>query len=242
MRDTQRRPKGSQSDATHRRWFHGLLMSSTAAMSPAIISASLNADVPAQHGAWFMRRIDAGYCRIGRRDGIHFRKVSLARDAVAGFVFWTRDAAPFLPCFAALRARGYASVVQFAVTGYPSAADPARIGTSSAIDSFRAVAGILGERAVVWRYDPIVVDASMPLAWHVDHFSAIAAQVRGLTDEVVIAFAREPKRAPTTAGVAPMRDDERRGLVRSLASSARACGMRLTLCSQPDWLAPGARC
>jgi len=212
----------------------------SSAQPPAIVSASLNADVPADHGAWLMRQVAAGWCRIGRRDGIHYRRVGLAREAVAGVVFWTRNVAPFLPCLIELRRRGYPCVLQHALTGYPGRLDGAHVDVARAVDAFTAAARELGPRGVVWRYDPIVVGAATPPEWHLSQFACIARRLAGATDEVSIAFARPGRAVAGGAGRVDPSDEGRRDLVRALAGIAREQGMRLTLCSQPDWLARGA--
>lgn len=209
------------------------------ATPPSILSASLNADVPAEHGDWFVARLEAGWCRIGRREGIHYRRVSLARDDVAGFVFWTRDAGRFVPALDLVRARGYAFTLQFAITGHP-AADPARIPARQAVTGAHALAQRFGGRAVVWRYDPIVLAADTPPDWHLQHFAALARDLAGATDEVAIAFARPGGRRREATEPPQWSDADRRALVRALASHAAAHGMRLTLCAQPDYLVPGA--
>lgn len=207
---------------------------------PVIVSASLNADLPAAHGDWFARRLEAGSCRIGRRAGLDWRRVRLDRAAVAGFVFWTRDVAPFMPRLARLRDEGHAFVVQFAITGYPGRRDPAPVPWRSAVASLRALAAEHGPGSGVWRYDPILLDARLGADWHAEHFACIAAAAAGATDEVVLAFACPTRvRRGATAAAGPS-DEARRALVRRLVPIARAHGMRLTLCAQPDWLAPGA--
>jgi hypothetical protein len=212
----------------------------SSAQPPAIVSASLNADLPADHGAWFMRRVAAGWCRIGRRDGIHYRRVGLTREAVAGFVFWTRNVAPFLPCLSELRRLGYPCVLQHALTGYTGRPDVAHVDVAKAVDAFTAAARELGPRGVVWRYDPIVVDTATPSEWHLADFGRLARLLAGATDEVSIAFARPARAGAGGAGRLDHSGEAKRELVRALAVVAREQGMRLTLCSQPDWLARGA--
>lgn len=207
-----------------------------------IVSASINADVPAHHGKWFAQRLDAGYCRVARTDGLTYPRVSLTSDAVEGFVFWTRCVEPFLPVLERMRRQGLAFVVQFAVTGYPRDLDQASINAKSGAEQLAGLARRFGPRAAVWRYDPLLVTPSTPLDWHPGNFERIARLLAGATDEVVLAFAR-PGRKPRRAVAAVPTDPEpgqKRELVKKLAGIARDNGMRLTVCAQPDSLAPGA--
>lgn len=209
-----------------------------------IVSASINADIPAHHGAWFMERLEAGYCRIPRFDGLHYPRVPLTPDAVEGFVFWTRCVDPFLPALARIRRYGFAFIVQFAITGYPRGLDPAPVSAESAARQFARLAAEYGSRVAVWRYDPLLVTPLTPLDWHIGHFERIARALAGATDEVVLAFARFRRKPARTHSAETARTDpeprEKRDLVKRLAQTADRFGMRLTLCAQPDWLAPGA--
>lgn len=209
-----------------------------------IVSASVNADVPAHHGAWFMQRLAAGYCCVARLDGLQYRRVPLTRDAVDGFVFWTRCVEPFVPCLIELRRRGFAFSVQFAITGYPRPLAPAPADAARAAAQLARLAHEFGPRVAVWRYDPLLVTSETPSDWHLANFERLAQAIAGATDEAVVAFARFRRKPRGTASVAPVHLDpepeQKRALVRRLAEIARGCGMRLTLCAQPEWLAPGA--
>jgi hypothetical protein len=206
-----------------------------------IVSASMNADIPAYHGAWFAHRLEAGYCRIARAEGLGYPRVELTRDEVHGFVFWTRNVAPFMPVLDRMRREGRAFTVQFAITGYAAGIDPAPVSADEAAEQVLDLAGRHGSRVVVWRYDPLLVAPESPPQWHVANFERIARRIEGAADEVIISFARAGRGGITNAAATHDRDlAMKRALVRTLAQSARSHGMRLTLCAQPDLLVPGA--
>ena len=213
----------------------------------SIISASLNADIPADCGAWFMRRLDEGYCLLPRREGLQFRRVSLAPEAVAGFVFWTRSIGNFGRELEEIARRGFAFVVQFAITGYRARFDPSPIEVAHAVEQARSVALRFGERVLVWRYDPLIIADETTADWHVANFEHIAGALRGATDEVVVAFATRassPMRAPRHRRVSSVQSPRRR-LLGTLAPIAKRNGLRLSVCADPDALVPGcgpARC
>lgn len=210
----------------------------------AIVSASLNADIPAQYANWFMGRLEAGYCVLPRRDGLSWRRVALTPDAVAGFVFWTRCLGPFMENLEEVRRRGYAFTIQFAITSYPRTHDPSPIASDAAVAEVRRAAQRFGARAVVWRYDPMIVAPSMPIDWHLVNFERLAQALRGATDEVVVAFARPGTGASSSSRQAARstgaESQARRSFVKRLAAIARASGLRLSVCAEPDALAPGA--
>lgn len=190
-----------------------------------IVSASYNDDIPAYYGRWFMQRLDAGYCRTFDSNGLQFHRVALTRDAVDGFVFWTRNVAPFLGDLEEIRRRDFLFVVQYGINA----------DSENAVRDMHALSAAYGPRCAVWRYAPPEA-ASLTRETLLRNFTTIADKLRGTTDEVAVAPGQSDG---GKAGV------DTRALMKDLAGIAGDCGMRLTICSQPDCLVPGsspARC
>jgi len=218
-----------------------------------IVSASYRTDIPAFYGAWFLNRFRAGHARVANPYGGPASTVPLRRE-VDGFVFWTRNLGPFLPALAELRAAGLPFVVQYTVTAYPQALETSVIAAERSLALIAQVARDYGPRAVVWRYDPIVFSTDTPEAFHRDAFARLAAALAGGVDEVVISFAtlyRKTTRRLTAAATAhgfkwwDPPDADKRRLAGDLAGLAAAAGLKLTVCSQPDFTGPdvpGAAC
>jgi hypothetical protein len=213
-----------------------------------IVSASFRTDIPAHYGAWFLRRLDAGFATVTSPYGGPDYRVSLAPGETDGFVFWTRNAGPFLPILNEVKRRRFPFAVQFTITGNPRVLEPGTLDAGAAIGQLREIARRFGPRAAVWRYDPIVVSDATPAAWHRGNFARLAGALRGASDEAVVSFvepyrktARNLAAALGSAGFA-WRDPpagEKRALIAGLAAIAGEAGMRLTLCTQPALL-PGA--
>lgn len=213
-----------------------------------IVSASYRTDIPAFYGDWFMKRLGAGHAAVANPYGGKPYAVSLAPGDVDGFVFWTRNIGPLRESLAAVAAVA-PFMVQFTVTGYPRALEPGVIDTDSAIAQIRVLSDSFGPRAVVWRYDPILETGDMPQAWHRENFARLAVALRGSVDEVTVSFAhiyaktRRNLDAAAAAHGFSWRDPEegeKRALAGELAAIAAAHGMRLTICSQPDYTVDGA--
>lgn len=206
-----------------------------------IVSASYRADIPAYYGDWFLARLAAGYAEVRNPYGGRPYRVDLTPAAVDGFVFWTRNPAPFRPALDAVAAMGRPFVLQMTITGYPRALEPGVLETDAAVRAFRALAAQFGPRALVWRYDPVVLTALTPAAWHKENLRRLADALAGATDECVFSFAqiyRKSRRNLDRAGV-EWRDPpsaEKQDLLAELAEIARAAGMAPSLCAQPDLL------
>jgi Domain of unknown function (DUF1848) len=219
-----------------------------------IISASYRTDIPAFYGRWFMNRLDQGVCRVANPYGGPTIPVDLRPEAVDGFVFWTRNAGPFMAALDEIGSRGFPFVVQFTITGYPRALDASTIAAEAATAQMTALAKRFGPRALVWRYDPIVLSSVTPSNWHAETFAGLARALRGATDEVVMSFAQIYRKTQHNLDTAAKRhgfawhdppESEKRALLARLAAIAADHGMTATLCTQPDLLGDGlapARC
>ncbi|MBS28243.1 MAG: DNA repair photolyase [Alphaproteobacteria bacterium] len=207
-----------------------------------IISASYKTDVPALYGDWFRARRIAGSCQARNVwDGKMFQ-VSLRDADCSDFVFGTRNARPFE---AELARTGHTRpfVVQYTVTGHPRALERSVVPPDTAIGDIRRISRQFGERAVVWRYDPVVLTDATPAAWHIENTGHLASELAGTVDEVVVSFAqiyrktrRNLDRAQQETGNA-WRDssgDEKRDLLARLGDITKAQSLSLTVCAQPE--------
>src|SRR5208282_4624681 len=116
-----------------------------------IISASYKTDIPAFYGRWFMARLEAGFCRMVNPYGGQVYEVPLTRDAVDGFVFWTRNPGPFGEALSELRRRGFPFILQLTITGYPRALESSVIEPHRSIELAQTLAREFGAKCVVWR-------------------------------------------------------------------------------------------
>ncbi len=211
-----------------------------------IVSASYRTDIPAYYGAWFLRRLEAGEALVANPYGGRDTRVSLRRADVDGFVFWTRNLAPFGPAVDTLAGRGDPFYVQWTITAYPRALETGTLAAATAIDQIHDLARRFGPRAAVWRYDPIVVTSVTPPDWHRENFARLAAALRGACDDAVVSFVSRYRKTARNLDAAARRHGfswrdpplaEKTELIADLASAAAARGMKLTLCTQPELVA-----
>lgn len=218
-----------------------------------IVSASYRTDVPALYAPWFMNRLGAGHALVANPYGGRPYRVSLRAGDVDGVVFWTRNIGPLRAWLAEVAAVA-PFMVQFTVTGYPRILEPGVIETAAAVAQIRSLTQAFGPRVAVWRYDPIVETSLTGAAWHRRNFAALAGALERAVDEVVVSFAQTYAKTRRNLDAAARahgfswrdpEDGEKRALAGELAAIAAAHGMRLTVCSQPDYAVDGtepARC
>jgi len=214
-----------------------------------IVSASYRTDIPAFYAEWFLRRLDEGFALVRNPYSAQMYRVDLRPQRVTGFVFWTRNFGPLLERLDRLRAFGRPFVVQFTITDYPRQIEPAVIPAEKAVAQMHRLAREVHPLCPVWRYDPVLFTSLTPTEFHEQNFARLAAALEGATDEVVISFAQIYAKSRRNLDAAARRhgftwtdapDDAKRELAARLALLARRHGMRLTVCSQPEYLAPGA--
>ena len=213
-----------------------------------IISASYRTDIPAFYGTWFRHRLAAGYCRSVNPYGGQISDIALTKPAVDGFVFWTRNARPFFDALDEVRDRTFPFVVHVTLTGYPHAIDAATIGAENAVDQVRSLRDRFGRRAVVWRYDPILLTSVTPAAWHLENFTRLATQIGNAVDEVVFSFAQIYRKTARNMETAAQRHgfswwdppaEEKIHLLAELAGVAENHGISASLCAQRELLIDG---
>lgn len=213
-----------------------------------IISASYKTDIPTFYGEWFMNRLRAGYCKMVNPYNRRVISVSLHKDTVEGIVFWTKNVGPFLKHLDEVKLSGFPFVLQHTINGYPRALEQAVVDAPKAVEHLHRVADKFGPRVCVWRYDTIINSSFTPLEYHIETFARLAKALQGATDEVVISFAhlyqktlRNMEKAAKEHGFtwSDPSDDWKKDLARELASAAAAHRIRLTVCSQPQFIVPG---
>ncbi len=218
-------------------------------MPKVIISASYKTDIPTFYGDWFMHRLRAGYCKMINPYNRAATRVSLERPDVDGFVFWTKNIGPFLKYFPEIRDRGFPFVVQHTINGYPRALEYAVVNAARSVENLRRISEEYGPRVAVWRYDTIIMSSVTPMEFHLRNFESLCRQLRGAVDEVVISFVHLYKKTLRNMQWAagefdfawedPSSDAKRR-LATELVQMAGAAEMRLSICSQHDYIVPGA--
>jgi hypothetical protein len=219
-----------------------------------IVSASYRTDIPAFFAGWFRARLAAGACEVANPYGGRPFRVSLRGDGVDGYVFWTRNAAPFADAFDDVAALSLPFVVQYTVTGYPRCIDAHTPRAEDAVSAIGALARTYGPRAVVWRYDPVLITSLTPADWHRRNFEALVRKLAVSVDECVISAAHIYQKTERRLNFAAKSHDftwndpdwpEKRDLLAELAGIAAENGLKSTICSQPEavtgLLAP-ARC
>jgi len=219
-----------------------------------VISASYKTDIPAFYGDWFQRQLTQKF--VETKNPFNNKKsiISLAPEDVDAYVFWTRNADPFLPVLHNAIANQHPFYFQFTVTAYPRLIETSVISSEDSISQMTSIANNFGPHAVVWRYDPIFVSDLTPLNFHLENFTKLARQLEHVVNEVVVSFtqpyaktkrnlARLEQKTPINFQNPP--NEIKQSFLMELQKIAASSGIRMTLCTQPNQMTErltGAAC
>ena len=209
-----------------------------------ILSASRRTDIPAHFMPWFLNRLREGYVLV--RNPMNPRRVShipLTPDVLDAAVFWTKNPLPMLPHLDALSDLPF--YIQFTLTPYGHDIEPNLPEKQALLDGFVQLSHTLGAHRMVWRYDPILLNAQWTQDVHLSAFSAMAKRLSGCTDTCVTSFLDQYR--CMQAPCAPLHlhspsAKEMQELFFRLSAIAEDNGMRLCTCCENIPGAPRSSC
>lgn len=208
-----------------------------------IVSASHRTDIPAFYPTWFRRRLEAGWCKGVNAFSGKAYTVDLSPEGCDGFVFWTKNAGPFMDALAEVQARGFPFVVQYTLTAYPRALETSVIDAEGSIARMHEIAERFGPAALVWRYDPVLFSEVTPPRWHRDTVAWLAERLEGTSDEAVFSVAQLYRKMVGNTNAAAEKHGftwwnpsagEKTALLDELARTVQRHGFAPRLCAQPE--------
>ena len=211
-----------------------------------IVSASRRTDIPAFLAGWFESALAAGRATFRAPYTGKPASVSLAREDVAAFVFWTRNPVPFLPVLRRLEDAGYPSIFHFTVTGLPAELEPSVPDAEASLRAFRALSRLLGPDRVLWRFDPIL-PGECPRTL-VARFDALSASLSGQTRRCTVSLAHPYRKSVRATRDAPGIWDPAEGVregVDRIRRMGEERGLSVVSCCSPglaEWGIPPAAC
>jgi hypothetical protein len=154
-----------------------------------ILSASRRTDLPAFYSEWFLNRLRAGFAYT--RNPMNRSQVSripLSPEVTDCIVFWTKDPAPLMDSLSVIDSMGYHYYFQFTLTPYGKEIEQNLRDKQDIIQTFITLSKTIGKEKVLWRYDPVILNDSLTIAYHQDMFERLCRQLKGFTEICTISF------------------------------------------------------
>jgi len=199
-----------------------------------IISVSRRTDIPAFYLEWFFNRLKEGY--VLARNPMNYKQVSrisLKKEDVECFVFWTKNPKHFLENLEKLKYYNY--YFQITITAYDKKIEVGVPRKKEIIKDFIALSKVVGKEKLVWRYDPILLSEQIDAKYHIKYFEYMASKLTGYTDKCVISFLdsySKTKRNTKDLGLREISSNDMLRIAEGLSKIAREYNIKLESCSE----------
>ncbi len=146
-----------------------------------IISVSRRTDIPAFYSDWFFKCLDDGWAEYDLYGKTNH--VSLLKDDVDAFVFWSKNYEPMLRNLDKLDAFGAPFYFHFTINAYNKDFEPNLPDLDDRIACFELLSKRYGKERVIWRYDPIFITMNgIDEKWHIDNFEKLCKRLNNFTN------------------------------------------------------------
>lgn len=152
-----------------------------------IISVSRRTDIPAFFSEWFFNRIGEGFVLVRNPFNMsQVSRISLKKDMVDCFAFWTKNPEKMLPDLGLIRDFPY--YFQFTLNPYGNDLEPNIPDKTKLIETFIRLSDKIGPKRVIWRYDPVIINNTFGVEKHEEYFGRLANKLHRYTSKCVISF------------------------------------------------------
>ena len=153
-----------------------------------IVSVSRRTDIPAFYSDWFYNRLTDGYVDvINPFNAKQANRISLKKEDVECFVFWTKNPKRFMERLNELD--GYNYYFQFTLNSYGKDIEPnVPCKSDELIEIFIKLSKKIGKEKLIWRYDPIILTDKYTIGYHIKYFEKLVERLHEYTEKCVISF------------------------------------------------------
>lgn len=209
---------------------------------PYIISASRNCDLPSDPDK-LLKLLSAPY--VSKVNPFNHMLSYITFDEVKLLVLWSKFPRIFLKYPQFFKSLPYKTALLYSLNDYEKEGFEKVPNLFNRINLFKECVWLLGKGAVIWRYDPIILNGELTPKEHIKRFYNIAQQLTGYCDRVIFSFidTRYPNAKKNAAylKVIPASEDEKLMLIKNLVEIGKKFGMTLQSCAQSsDFTVAGA--
>lgn len=156
------------------------------AQAPLIISASRSTDIPAFYADWFFHRLQVGYSAwTNPFNGV---KSYVSYDNTRFIVFWSKNPRPLLPYLHLLKERNIRCYIQYTLNDYEQEKLEKVPSLANRIETFKLLVEELGEGAVIWRFDPMILTDDISVDGLLRKVQNIGDKLKGYTEKLVFSY------------------------------------------------------
>jgi hypothetical protein len=166
--------------------------------------------------------------------------ISLKKEDVACFVFWSKDYTPFLGSLHEMLDVGYRSYFNYTLTNLPAAFET-NVNHDNALRSLKVLSRMYSPEHINWRYDPIVLSSITDYDWHVNNFKDLCLKVKGFVKRCYFNFLVHYGKVQTNLNAFTKKsgikvynpdNDTKTRLITAFVNIARESGIQLFSCAE----------
>lgn len=132
------------------------------ARMPVIVSASRRTDIPAFYADWFFDRLEKGYSLWANPFNKQESYVSYRNTSF--IVFWSKNPRPLTGKLPILASKRIGCYIQYTLNDYErEGLEPNVPPLAERIETFRLLSERLGKKAVIWRFDPLLLTEDLSI-------------------------------------------------------------------------------
>lgn len=199
-----------------------------------IISASRRTDIPAFYSEWFINRLHEGYVLVPNpMNLLQVGRVRLDPEVAECIVFWSKNPEPILTRLPKLS--DYKYYFQYTLNAYGHEIELGLPDLERRIDTFIKLSNTIGSDRIIWRYDPIFINTSYSIDWHIERFAYLMNRLTQSTKQCTISFVDHyPKNAKSMkhAEIRPMSNEQIITLAKAFGVMAGGHGLSVKTCSE----------
>lgn len=154
---------------------------------PKIVSASRSTDIPACYADWFFHRLKVGYSAW--TNPFNGANVYVSYKDTRFIVFWSKNPRPLLKYLNVLRELNIKCYIQYTLNDYEKEKLEKVPSLEQRIDTFKLLVEQLGDDAVIWRFDPMILTDDISVEDLLMKVQNIGDQLKGYTKKLVFSYA-----------------------------------------------------
>ncbi len=152
-----------------------------------ILSVSRKTDIPAFYSKWFFERVEEGFCYVQNpHNAKQISKVLITPELVDGIVFWTKNPKPMLANLQKIK--HFSFYFQFSLNSYAQDMEKNLPKKKDLVVTFQRLSDLTSPHHLIWRYDPILLNDTYSVDYHIKYFELLAKQLQNYTHKVVFSF------------------------------------------------------
>ncbi len=154
-----------------------------------ILNVSGRTDVVAFYTSWFMKRYEIGYVDV--RNPFYEKQVSrIYFNDVDAIVLCTKNP---LPIIKYLKKFTHPIIFQVTLTPYKYDLEPYVPPKGKIVDAIKKISTIIGSDHIYVRYDPIIVNDTYTINYHIKAFDNLCRLLDGYVQHMIVSFVDDYK-------------------------------------------------